>query len=62
MKMEREEIEQFVRQVINADVTWDGEYSCTDETVQAIADRWEADVETARERTDAGACDGACCS
>lgn len=66
MKMEREEIEQFVRQVINADVTWDGEYSCTDETVQAIADRWEADVEDAiaeaGEVTDADACDGPCCT
>lgn len=42
--MTSEERIKFVREAINRDPAWDGEYEVTDETVRKIVDRWEEDV------------------
>lgn len=46
--MTRDQFREFVTTVINADPTWDGEYSVMERTVDTIVEQWESDVADAR--------------
>jgi hypothetical protein len=44
----REQFKEFVTTVINADPSWENEYSVWEDTVERIVGQWESDVNDAR--------------
>lgn len=71
--MTRDQFREFVTTVINADPSWENEYSVGEDTVERIVGQWESDVNDARiagqNEADEGApqpdgsegCMGPCC-
>lgn len=43
--MTKDEIREFVEKTINADPTWEGEYTVWEGTVNKIVERWVEDVQ-----------------
>lgn len=46
--MTRDQFREFVTTVINADPSWENEYSVWEDTVERIVEQWESDVNDAR--------------